>query len=293
MRNFSNKYSLCLALFLTTVILFSISCVDPISELKKENYISEVFEYQYAPGQHAHLASLNDSESFKGDPTKHNQWVYLGGFGGYIIAGLEKSIDNKDGDDFEVFALKGASPEPAIVYVMQDENLDGKPNETWYELKGNQFDNSQRNYWLRYYKPKGENSNVKWLDSNADSGELSAGYGAESSSKWWWDEITADSITYSGTRLPDAYENTGTDENQLWIVPTTKFLWGYAENNNGTDYDTVLGVNKLDISNAVDADGNDVVLSSIRFIKVQTAVFQQAGWTNEVSSEVRGAREIK
>jgi hypothetical protein len=176
---------------------------------------------------------------------------------------------------------------------MSDENLDGLPNETWYELKGNQLENSQRNYWLRYYKPTEEDKNIKWLDSNANTGELVSGYGSEYSSSWWWSEIVTDSVTYYGTRLPDAYENTATDGSQLWIVPPTKFLWGYAENMNGTDYDSTLGVNQLDISNAVDSDGNLVSLTNIRFIKVQTAVFQQAGWTNEVSAEVRGAREIQ
>jgi len=31
----------------------------------------------------------------------------------------------------------------------------------------------------------------------------------------------------------------------------------------------------------------------IRFKKVQTAAFQQAGWLNEVSSEVRRARDLR
>jgi hypothetical protein len=61
----------------------------------------------------------------------------------------------------------------------------------------------------------------------------------------------------------------------------------------GTDYDSNVAANKLDISNAVDAAGNPVNLTSIRFIKVQTGVFQQAGWTNEVSSEVRGAKDLR
>jgi hypothetical protein len=61
----------------------------------------------------------------------------------------------------------------------------------------------------------------------------------------------------------------------------------------GTDYDATVGANKFDISNAVDSLGNAVTLKSIRFIKIQTAVFQQAGWLNEVSTEVRGARDLR
>jgi hypothetical protein len=93
--------------------------------------------------------------------------------------------------------------------------------------------------------------------------------------------------------LPDSYENTGTTSAQMWTVPAGKYAWGYAENNSGADYDSDKGSNKLDISNAVDSNGNPVSLANIRFLKIQTAVFQQAGWLNEVSSELRGAKEIK
>ena len=77
------------------------------------------------------------------------------------------------------------------------------------------------------------------------------------------------------------------------MVPRDRFTWGYAENVFGTDYETTVGGNKLDISNTVDAVGNSVNLPHIRFVKVQSAVFQQTGWLNEVSSEVRGAKDLR
>jgi len=43
----------------------------------------------------------------------------------------------------------------------------------------------------------------------------------------------------------------------------------------------------------VDSLGNTVTLTNIRFIKVQTAVLQQAGWLNEVSTEIRGAKDLR
>jgi len=124
-------------------------------------------------------------------------------------------------------------------------------------------------------------------------GELQSGFGASVTSGWWWPYETTDSITFSGTRLPDAYDNNSTDGTEYWVVPKDRFTWGYAENLFGTDYDVISGTNKIDISNAVDAAGNSINLTNIRFIKVQTAVFQQSGWTNEVSSEVRGARALE
>ena len=276
------------------ILLFNISCKPEIEEIKTDSsYINEVFDYVYAPGQHANMAKKPDGDLFTGNPFDNLDFVYLGGFGGYIIAGFDHNISNHEGADFEVFALKGASPEPAVVYVMPDNNTDGKPNDTWYELKGNQHENSKRNYWVRYYKPANQTSNVSWLDNDGKRGELISGYGGSNTYAWWWSATLTDSITLKGTRLPDAYTNEAVNGNQLWSVPSDRFTWGYVENNFGTDYDFNRGSNKLDISNAIDSVGNTIYLPNIRFIKIQTAVFQQAGWTNEVSAEIRGAREIK
>jgi len=119
-------------------VLFLITaCKTNDEPVSKSSFITKVFDYKYGPGQHASLAKPADIQYFKGDPGLHSGWVYLGGFGGYISAGFDHDITNKEGFDFEVFALKGTGPEPAIVYVMQDENGDGLPNETWFELKEN------------------------------------------------------------------------------------------------------------------------------------------------------------
>jgi len=282
----------CICLFFTILLL---SCKDTTPDVPDDNsaYITEVFDYVYAPGQHAQLAKATDSANFIGKPSNDKAWLYLGGFGGYVVAGFNHNVVNVDGDDFEVYALAGAMPEPAVVYVMSDLNADGKPNETWYELKGSQYENSQRNYWVRYYKAVSVTDNVTWKDSEGSRGELVSGFGESVSATWWWSSTLTDSITFPGTRLPDAYDNSSSSETQYWEVPTDRFTWGYAENQDGTDFDKVLGANKLDISNAVDAEGNAVVLANIRFIKVQTGVFQRAGWTNEVSSEVRGAKDLR
>jgi len=281
-----------LFIFLLIVALFS--CDEP--EVPTEDnsaFITTVFRYVYAPGQHAANVLPADSANFTGNPSETNSTVFLGGFGGYIEAGFDHNVINHDGPDFEVFAMKSSAPEPAVVYVMQDTNGDGKPNEIWYQLKGSQYENSKHAYWVRYYKAKSGDSNISWLDSEGVRGELKSGYGATNTSGWWWPATITDSITFYGTRLPDSYENTGAGEAQFWAVPAGKFEWGYAENNSGTDYDKENGSNKLDISNAVDPQGNSVSLSHIRFIKIQSAVFQQAGWLNEVSPEVTGAKEIK
>ncbi|MDD3079358.1 MAG: hypothetical protein PHH37_09690 [Paludibacter sp.] len=282
--------------FLFVPLAFLVSCQTDEPEVENTSdseYITRIFEYVYGPGQYSKIAQMNDTLNFIGNPDDKTGWLYLGGFGGYVVAGFDHNIANHDSADFEVYALQGIMPEPAVVYVMQDVNGDGLPNETWYELKGNQFENSKKNYWVKYYKAINDSSNITWLDSDGTRGELICGYGATNSSGWWWPETPGDSITLYGTCLPDSYENNPVNGVQYWTVPKDRFTWGYAENNYGTDYDSSIGANKLDISNAVDSLGNSVYLTDIRFIKVQTGVFQQAGWTNEVSSEVRGAKELK
>ena len=280
-------------LFVFLMIIALTSCSWFQEPVKSSAYITQVFDYVYAPGQHALLAKKTDSSNFIGEPTSDKGFLYLGGFGGYVVAGFDHNVTNGDSFDFEVFALKSASPEPGIVYVMSDTNGNGLPDETWYELKGNQFSNSKRNYWVRYNKAVSDSTNITWKDSEGKSGELKSGYGSKYSAKWWWHATTNDSITFYGTRLPDSYLNTSTTSTQNWVVPQTLFTWGYAKNLYGTDYDSDLGANKFDISNAVDSMGKAVNLPHIRFIKIQTAVFQQAGWLNEVSTEVRGAKDLR
>ena len=100
-------------------------------------------------------------------------------------------------------------------------------------------------------------------------------------------------MTFDGERLPNAYVNTSTDSStENWALRDSLFTWGYAETYNNQDYDTTLKANQFDISNAVNADGSPANLDGIDFIKVQSSVFQIAGWLNEVSTEVSGAVDL-
>jgi len=287
---FLNKIRIFLAIFFSLFLM--VSCRNDAPQ-KSSAYIATVFDYVYGPGQHAQIVKKSDVSNLIGEPTDNKNFLYLGGFGGYVVAGFDHNVVNAEGSDFEVIALKGASPEPGIVYVMSDTNGDGLPNETWYELIGNQFANSWRNYWVRYYKTVSDMTNITWKDSEGSKGELKSGYGSNYTSTWWWPVTTTDSITLHGTRLPNSFDDNSSNGTQYWVVPAERFTWGYAKNLYGTDYDSDLGANKFDISNAVDSLGNKVNLQHIRFIKIQTAVFQQAGWLNEVSTEVRGAKDLR
>ena len=81
------------------------------------------------------------------------------------------------------------------------------------------------------------------------------------------------------------------------------FAYGYAENGtapdrtegNGflaKDYDPALKGNRIELDSAIDNQGAPVDLPSIRFVKVQTGVFQQAGWLGEISTEINGVADL-
>lgn len=300
-------------LFLGAWLLFSAILLASCEEKSKEpnddyyaiednsNYITSVFNYHYAPGQYAGNILHTNTNNFVGKPSflgistgVMKSAVSLGGWGGYIIGGFDHNIENKSGNDLIVFCGSSPAAEPGIVYVMPDDNNNNLPDETWYELKGSEWENSTKNYQLTYHKPTSPNSNITWSDNLGHSGELTAGYGegSFSSFSWWNSENEKTSITFEGTKLPDAYENTGNANSQNWKVLPNRFSWGYAENANASDYNPTLKGNEFDISHAVDTNGNSISLSSIRFIKIQTGVFQQAGWLNEVSTEVNGAGDL-
>jgi hypothetical protein len=284
--------------FLLWLVLNSaISCTNK-EQLKvtgNSPYITKVFDYKFAPGQDA---SLIDKESkgsdFVGEPFINNKGlIYLGGWGGYIVAGFDHLVKNVPGNDFAVFTPPGAGSEPAVVYVMKDLNGDGLPNDgDWIELKGSEYNSNEtiHNYQVTYYKPI-NNGNVTWTDNQGGRGELTPGY---TSGTWWWSGCgDKTEIVFAGERLPNAYENTSVQDGvQYWVVRPGLFTFGYAKCYGNQDWNNNLKANLFDISNAVDASGYPITLTGINFIKVQSGVFQIAGWLNEVSTEISGAADL-
>jgi hypothetical protein len=48
----------------------------------------------------------------------------------------------------------------------------------------------------------------------------------------------------------------------------------------------------FDIDWAVTAEGNPIGLPCVDFVRVYTGVFQQCGWTGEISTEISHARDL-
>ena len=279
------------------------SALRPISSSssKKQN---NVYEYVPAPGQFigdTELAGFTGNEITKNTANSYalarlnkTSYVSLGGFGGYIIVGFDHSIMASTNEyDFTIQGNAYASPhkgrdgnsEPGIVWVMQDVNGNGLPDDEWYELKGSETGNKNtiQNYAVTYYKPNGTNANVEWKDSEGNSGTIDYNaYHRQSSYYPAW--ISVSSYTLKGTRL----EARNYVEDNLYINPA--YEWGYADN---LGSDAISGsndgsnqVNGFKISNAVNPDGSAIKLKYIDFIKVQTGLNVKNGPLGEVSTEV-------
>ncbi|MBO7282739.1 MAG: hypothetical protein J6U73_04990 [Alistipes sp.] len=259
-----------------------------------------VYDYTPAPGQF--IGELKTG-GFDGTETTHedaiayaerrlmdDKFVSLGAFGGYIIMGFDRIVDNSEGYDFSIGnnAFDGSS-EPGVVWVMQDENGDGKPNDTWYELSGSETGNAEtiQNYTITYYRPEAPKMDVQWSDNMEGSGIVKYLEDFHNQDFYYPAWIEADSYTLRGTLLKSrSYDSSG--NGSKWVNPA--FGWGYADN--ASTIDNLNRENHFEISNAIDEQGNAVVLEYIDFIKVQSAIQQQCGWIGEVSTEVTSFKII-
>ena len=275
---------------------------------KTETSVAEqtiIFEYTPAPGQF-----INETKTggFDGNQTtpdaavayatqrmKEKNFVSLGGFGGYIVVGFDHSIDNTGNYDFGVEgnSFKGSS-EPGIVWVMQDKNGNGKPDDTWFELKGSETgkETTVRNYAVTYYRPAEPQQPVKWTDNLGNEGEVDYLKQFHKQDYYYPLWITADSYTLTGTCLEARnYDQSG--NGSYWVQ--AEYDWGYADNfseidrlSDGNNANAAVNANYFKISNAIDEKGNPVDLKYIDFIKLQTGCNTKSGWLGENSTEVFG-----
>ena len=306
------KYTYLLA---AIVITSSCNSDDVITEELEDHYRAKtetsvaeqtvVFEYTPAPGQF-----INETKTggFTGNETtpeaanayaerrmKEGTFVSLGGFGGYIVVGFDHSIDNTGSYDFGIIgnSFKGSS-EPGVVWVMQDENGNGKPDDSWYELKGSETGKETiiQNYSVTYYRPSAPQQPVKWTDSEGNSGEVDYLKAFHQQDYYYPLWIKEDSYTLTGTCLEGRnYDQSG--NGTYWV--NAEYDWGYTDNfseidrlSNDDNANAGAKANYFKISNAIDTNGNPVNLNYIDFIKVQTGCNTKSGWLGENSTEVFG-----
>jgi hypothetical protein len=263
---------------------------------------NKVYEFLPAPGQFVnenHTANtMAEAAAYAEGRLRQGAYVSLGGFGGYVVLGFDHSIDNDGGYNFQIIgnSFEGSS-EPGIVWVMQDENGDGQPNDTWYELKGSEYGNAEtiQDYEVTYYRPRAPQMPVAWSDNRGNTGVIDylASFHRQDYYYPLW--VKEDTYTLRGTRLKSRTRQLSVAP-EYWV--NESFDWGYADNLSATDrltndinYDASANANHFKISHAVRFDGQPANLAYIDFIKVQTGVNAKAGWLGENSTEVFGARD--
>ncbi len=120
----------------------------------------------------------------------------------------------------------------------------------------------------------------------------------------WLRSGSAEVITYAGvTTVEDdmVVLNEGATAAPTQAEMTNVYQWGYADVRvNGSQYGTIVnnpyadapsavgGGDGFDLAWAVDANGNPVQLSSVRYVRVYSAVLFSAGVFGETSAEVCG-----
>lgn len=267
-------------------------------------YQNKVYEYIAAPGQFINetlrATGFTGNESTPEDAADYalgrlgkRLYVSLGAFGGYIVVGFDHSIRAGSGD--YDFAIGGnaydASNEPGVVWVMQDTNGNGLPDDQWYELRGSETGKPEtlERYAVTYYRPPMPGAAVRWTDSRGSSGRVEYMRQYHDQPYYYPSWIKADSYTLRGTLLKARNVK---DAAGYWI--RQPFGWGYADNigddcpqkGNSANEDGEKQYNRFRISDAMLADGTAVKLSFIDFVMVQSATQGQAGPTGENSTEV-------
>ena len=274
---------------------------------------NKVYEYTPAPGQFinetktggfdgsqttpeaaiAYAESRMSEVDRDGNP--YPNWVSLGGFGGYIVVGFDHSIDNSGDYDIGILGNSfSGSSEPGIVWVMQDENGNGLPDDTWYELAGSETGKAEtiQNYAVTYYRPSGTMMPVQWIDNLGNSGEIDYLTQFHRQDYYYPLWIESDSYTLTGTCLaPRNYDASG--NGSYWV--NAEYDWGYVDNFSSIDRLTGdenatadANANHFKISNAIDFECQPIHLDYIDFVKVQVGVNAKSGWLGELSTEVFG-----
>lgn len=279
-------------------------------------YISRVYEYCPAPGQFVNelpaYVEGDDAEAMRAKADSAiahnaNHVVTLGGWGGFIVFGFDHEVPNIAGQTDLLITgnafysdvnhpEQGGSSEPGVVYVSRDANGNGLPDDTWYELAGSEFANSNRNYRVTYFRPAADHvrtpnpteslvdtSYIFWRDINGATGYIAQNrYHLQAYYPLWQE---ADRWVFDGTLLPPNAVPYQEEGHTKFVM--MNYAYGYADNhpNNTT-------AAELNIEWAVTRSGQPANLTGIHFVKVQTGTHQQCGWIGEISTEVTGATDL-
>jgi len=272
---------------------------------------NKVYEYLPAPGQFIGEpasafsgveSTLAEANAYAEKRLAEGKYVSLGAWGGYVIVGFDHSVPVNMGVDnlavqgnafFNVGTDAGGSNEPGIIYVMQDVNGNGLPDDEWYELRGSETGaaGTWQDYAVTYYRPASSAMGVQWTDNRGNQGTVDYIKASHTQPYYYPTWVTADSYTLRGTRL----QARTTFDAGVWN--NAAFGWGYADNMgsdllNAGSTDGEGQRNGIRLENAMNANLAAMTLQYIDFVKIQTGVSSKAGWTGEVSTEICAVEDL-
>ncbi len=294
-------------------VRFTVVCCDEPAmrpaDASSSPHADKVFDYTPAPGQF-----INDIEKggFAGQATYEQATAYaqarlsagkfvsLGSWGGYIVVGFDHSVAAGTGNELAVTGNQiDTSSEPGIIWVMQDTNGNGLPDDEWFELKGSESGKpeTRQRHAVRYTRPTAPHSATHWESIDGERGTvdyLASFHNQEYYYPLW---VESSAMTLYGTRLASRVQLDTDKPMEYWVA--SPYGWGYADNYGcdrveewtPSDDPTLTPVSRSrttyhSLSNAVTADGSPADLQWIDFVKIQTAVLDKCGHLGEISTEI-------
>lgn len=218
--------------------------------------------------------------------------VSLGSWGGSITLRLSEPVRHRpSGRDFRVtgnafynaaslsYPYFGNS-EPGLILVSRDDNANGIADDRWYQIRGSRWDESVDRLTVRYYAPDENASDefyIRWEASDGSEGYLTRNpYHTQPYFPQW---INGGILEATGRRLPD----NGRYDASLKQYVYDCFDYGYADAQPNN-----VEASVIDLSWAVDDNGDPADLTEIDFIRIYTGVLQSNGVLGETSTEVGG-----
>ena len=133
------------------IITFSVLLLSVFqAKAQYSKFIQAVDEYVPAPGQFVNTLPQYEEGNTAADMAQKcteciaagkGDMITLGAYGGYVTFHFDHPVANIPGQkDFAVWGNAFYdNSEPAIVMVSVDENQNGLPDDTWYELAGSEY----------------------------------------------------------------------------------------------------------------------------------------------------------
>lgn len=278
-------------------------------------WATKVLDLLPAPGQFTNTTTANLAQAQKSLERHSGIVASLGSFGGYIIYGFDAPVANDPRNPYGIDFQISGNPlnvgqrsnwwaEAGAVQVMKDDNGNGLPDDgEWYELAGSDYwlSSTRHNLAMTYYNPGYQKRYTVpfTTDQDFDGAVLTNTFHAQAYYPLPenYPSSERDQITFTGNLIQGVLDKRSPSYIEYYRGPA----FGYADNWGSTLNPSAItnpynlkesyanGEEKpqdgFDISWAVDKDGNHVELDQIDFVRVYCALWTNAGWLGEASTE--------